>query len=681
MLDGFDELLQATGVSQTDYLVKIAKLQLREADQGRPLAVIVTSRTSVADRARAPEGTVALRLEPFDDKRVERWLSTWNTSNALHFAAHGLDSLTSAAVLRHRDLAGQPLLLLLLALYDADGNPLQKLSGDLGQGELYGRLLRAFAAREVLKHRPSLADHHLKQAVETELHRLSVVGLAMFNRGTQWITEADLESDLTALFGSPKISDHQGLRAPLTASESVLGSFFFIHRSQASRNGFELRTYEFLHATFGEFLVARFVWLALREAAARHAVSTFGLGAGIANDDRLQALLSFVPLSSRAPILGFLVERASVLSAAERTTLTDFVIKVFRTTHEPRPPHAYVGYQPRRLPVTARHAAYSANLVLLAVSLADTLTAGRLFAATVDRVQAWHREVLLWRSQLSSEDWSGIGNALALHRIWDGEQRDVGLEVATGEIKPPPISPAWTYEVSGWGDRVDFYGQHSAKVLLRKGYLQCGNLDDVILHTLTPLLSELGKAVNTFSGSDSEDYVSAAHMLMGAWLLPLNEVTDEKRRHIYLRCARMAASLALDADERIRYASLLLDRLATDSDASVTLMVEVIQIVSGFQDLATSEIIKSAAARCGLARLEPFSWAYDTDAERLAELLIFILSAPSRRDSLPISQVWVRLAEAGVFRVDQYENCWPQWPDLSERLFQAMRATRPKKRK
>jgi len=54
LLDGFDELLQATGVSQSDYLLKLARFQQREADQGRPVIVLVTSRTAVADRVRYP---------------------------------------------------------------------------------------------------------------------------------------------------------------------------------------------------------------------------------------------------------------------------------------------------------------------------------------------------------------------------------------------------------------------------------------------------------------------------------------------------------------------------------------------------------------------------------------------------------------------------------------------------
>ena len=100
LLDGFDELLQATGVSQTDYLRRVAAFQRREADQGRPVVVIVTSRTSVADRAESPAETVALRLEPFDAARVDAWLAVWNADNAGHFAARGVAPLDAATVAR-----------------------------------------------------------------------------------------------------------------------------------------------------------------------------------------------------------------------------------------------------------------------------------------------------------------------------------------------------------------------------------------------------------------------------------------------------------------------------------------------------------------------------------------------------------------------------------------------------
>lgn len=268
LLDGFDELLQATGVSQTDYLAKVATFQRREQQQGRPVAVVVTSRTSVADRARAPEDMVALRLEPFDPDRVTAWLETWNTVNAGHFAACGLTPLSPEVVLAHRELAEQPLLLLMLALYDADGNVLQRAEVDLARSELYQRLLRSFARREVVKHQPGLPDRELDRAVEEELRRLSVVAFAMFNRGSHWIAESDLDEDLLALIGRPPtVATGSDLRAPLRAAEIVLGRFFFVHRAQASRDDTQLETYEFLHATFGEFLVARLTWQALLDVA------------------------------------------------------------------------------------------------------------------------------------------------------------------------------------------------------------------------------------------------------------------------------------------------------------------------------------------------------------------------------------------------------------------------------
>ncbi len=134
IFDGFDELLQATGVSQNDFLQMAAEFQQREREQGRAAAVIVTSRTSVADRATLPPETLLLRLQSFDEPRIRGWVDIWNEVNATHLDAED--------VLAHRELAGQPLLLLMLALYDSDGNALRRgPAGRLATGELYEQLL------------------------------------------------------------------------------------------------------------------------------------------------------------------------------------------------------------------------------------------------------------------------------------------------------------------------------------------------------------------------------------------------------------------------------------------------------------------------------------------------------------------------------------------------------------
>ena len=101
LLDGFDELLQTTGVSQSDYLIRVARFQQREADQGRPVVALVTSRIAVADRARYPDGAMALRLEPFRPEQRAGWLERWNQLNAAYLASRGLSPLPDPIAARH----------------------------------------------------------------------------------------------------------------------------------------------------------------------------------------------------------------------------------------------------------------------------------------------------------------------------------------------------------------------------------------------------------------------------------------------------------------------------------------------------------------------------------------------------------------------------------------------------
>ncbi|MEU8818566.1 hypothetical protein [Actinoplanes sp. NPDC048796] len=664
ILDGFDELLQATGVSQTDYLVRIARFQQREADQGRPLAVLVTSRTSVADRARAPEDTVALRLEPFDEDRVRAWLDVWNAANAGWLHTRDLAPLPAPTVLRHEGLAGQPLLLLMLALYDADGNALQRLTGDLGQGELYSRLLRNFATREITKHHPDLDDRGLARAVDEELHRLAIVGLAMFNRGTQWISEPELESDLAALLVSSSPASRSDMRAPLTSAEKALGRFFFIHHSKASRDGADLRTYEFLHATFGEYLVAWIVWRALREIAAREAVSEFSLSAAPADDDRLHALLSFAPLSNRLPVLTFLVENTVAVSPDERARLAELTIRLFRAAHLPRVGRTYEAYQPRHQTVPARHAAYSANLVLLTACLVDDLSARDLLGPSADPVGAWHQEALLWRSQLSSDEWSGIADVLLLDRTWEGEQRSFRLSM-TGDPSPRPVDPAWTYGLPYTDGRRDTYAQHGAGQLIRKANLQCGNLDDVLMHTVQPLLGRLGQSVNAFLGSPDLGYVSAAHLLLTAWLLPLGEATEDDRLKVYPACVE--AIRALGSDEEQDAARLIFDRLATDSGATLAVVAEVLRRCVKMQFFLSVPTVE-ALARCVLPYLESTTRYEADDLANLAKDVNLMLDFPASDDSELIARVWVTVAELGIATAYKAAHAgWDAYPELTRR--------------
>ena len=75
ILDGFDELLQATGVMHYDFLTDVQEFQKREQAVGRPLAVIVTSRIAVTDRALIPHGATVIKLEPFNEAQIKDWLA------------------------------------------------------------------------------------------------------------------------------------------------------------------------------------------------------------------------------------------------------------------------------------------------------------------------------------------------------------------------------------------------------------------------------------------------------------------------------------------------------------------------------------------------------------------------------------------------------------------------------
>ncbi|MER7345761.1 hypothetical protein ABT390_10170 [Streptomyces aurantiacus] len=323
LLDGFDELLQTTGVHQNDFLMRVARFQEREAEQGRPVLAVVTSRTAVADRARYPQGTVALRLEPFRTEHIQLWIHHWNLTNAMNFQAMELPPLTWEAVAPHRVLAGQPLLLTMLALYQAAGNDLRgEDDRPLDEADLYEDLLGSFARREVCKDL-RVPDGEVEQRVEEELERLSLVAFAMLNRRRQWVSTAELDEDLAALLGRAS-TPVSGFRAPLGRAEVALGRFFFVQRAQSIRDGQKLSTYEFLHATFGEYLAVRLAVRLLSGLLAHRPV--LSMGGEPLNDDLMFALLSFAPLSSRQ-MLRFARARVERLPHEERETLARLVVR------------------------------------------------------------------------------------------------------------------------------------------------------------------------------------------------------------------------------------------------------------------------------------------------------------------------------------------------------------------
>jgi CheY-like chemotaxis protein len=545
LLDGFDEFLQATGLSQSDYLEQIARFQEREADQGRPVVVLVTSRTAVADRVRIPaEGAVAIRLEPFDEGQVRRWLDVWNRANAGYFAGNGLRPLPAESVLAHPELTGQPLLLMMLALYDADGNDLRRDGDTLDRAELYERLLVRFAEREVAKSGARLDVREFRRAVEDDLLRLSVAAFAMFNRGRQWVTEDELSADLAALLDDRGAAS--GVQAALTPGQTIVGRFFFVHQAQAIRDERRLTTCEFLHATFGEYLVARLVARELAELARDAEHSARRTRRTATDDGFLYALLSYVPLSMRRPTVDFLVSRLRG-DASVRALL----LRLFTAAMDPREADRHADYAPERLPVPARYAAYAANLLLLAAAIGGEITGEELFPDAVNSVTGWRRHAMLWRSQLSNEGFFSLAETLTLRRLWRDE-RTRALTVTLDGAVDPTIDLRWTFNEQAPTRRSGFIGLDLG---VESAFL-CSMLGDTLTHALRPWRGLTDVIVFDEDGGPA---TSPAHLLTTL----LNASADEAPPTELMRC--YGACLAADMSPEGRYLRIVLRQLVLDA--------------------------------------------------------------------------------------------------------------------
>ena len=646
LLDGFDEMLQATGVSHSDYLVKVARFQLREAGQGRPVAVLVTTRTVVADRARYPAGSVALRLEPFSPEQTDSWLGLWNHLNEEDLAAEGLSPLPLAVVARHPALACQPLLLLMLALYDADTNALQRRAAGAADGQpldettLYEELLTAFAGREVGKSGASLSDRELARQVDREMQRLSLVAFGALNRNRQWVAEAEIDSDLAALLGTSPVAA-TGFTTPLSQAEAAFGRFFFVQRAQAVRDGTRLQTYEFLHATFGEYLAAR---LAVQVTAGllEHR-DALAVGPSIIHDDLLYALLSFAPLSSRQILRFVQGSCARQIASADRHRLAGLLIKVledsaFRTEHH------HAAYRPTPLAVSSRHGIYSANLVLLIVTLKEQITASELFPGFTDPAAEWNRRTLRWRSALTEPGWTDLALALTVRRTWNGLTRDLEIRLSGDEHPgpPEPVDLYWLYRYPPGHEsrgKVNWYRAYWDQVS-HKMDVAGGTNDSVIRHAVDPWFTWLGPAITSFSGVGEGPATSLAHDLLNAWLTRTLSSSPDLVG-IYERLIVYADGFpSWHSETRSQVQALILSCLRADAASlPASTLVQMLRKLTEIDDNHAHLIIETALTALSAG----------SSNEQWSELLGIAIETAERMRSHPIARLraWIAVHNTG----------------------------------
>ncbi|GLY79177.1 NACHT domain-containing protein [Actinoallomurus iriomotensis] len=406
LLDGLDELLQAAG-SRGGYLQEVAEFQRREADQDLPVVVVVTSRTVVADRVTVPDGTTVVRLEGFTTEQISAWLSTWNRVNAPAIEAGTVRGLSPQTALIHPELACQPLLLLMLALYAADPAA-PALDTGLSQADLYRRLLTTFTRREVARTQPPLSEDELHEAIHEQMWQLSVSAFAMFNRGRQDVTDADLGADLAAL------DDTLSPRS-IELGRRLIGRFFFIHTAEANSTGETHRCYEFMHATFAEYLLAHGVIDVLADTAQAAFAARRGLPDP--NDDLLFALLSHQSLAVRRTALDFMKELVDELDdqrAAQLRQTLELLITDCRHRHGS---DRYAAYRPVPLDRVRELAAYSANLIVLrtlAGPSPGSVSLAHLWPDQPGPGAVWRSTTALWKAGLDPVGWESMLATLKL---------------------------------------------------------------------------------------------------------------------------------------------------------------------------------------------------------------------------------------------------------------------------
>ncbi len=167
----------------------------------------------------------------------------------------------------------------------------------------------------------------------------------MFNRGTQTLREKELQLDLEAIGGAVEGGDDD---------KRLLGELFFVHAAEATmlsgsaRKDVE-RSYEFLHATMGEFLIAHYIMNTLRDIA--DAAYGGKRGHRKPKDDPLYAVLSHQAIAARESISAFTVDLYFDIDPDEQDAVRKTLTTLIDSYQRRLPSTDYLTYRPR--PVAA----------------------------------------------------------------------------------------------------------------------------------------------------------------------------------------------------------------------------------------------------------------------------------------------------------------------------------------
>jgi hypothetical protein len=449
ILDGLDELIQATGVTQSGYLTEVRSFQQSEYDLGRSVAFIVTSRTVVLDRVRIPAGCPLVRLENFDEPQLISWMTAWNQANSDTAAFRPLEK---EQLLSYGELALQPLLLTMIAIHAAHNKSTQStsLDGD-SPSRLYRQLLDDSIRRQVID-KPEIppADEDLPGLLASRRWLLSIAAFAMFNRGRQDVSEDELNEDCDALSGRMEKHQPHSLGSPISRAQMIISDFFFVHVAGSDQlqdssdkgAGSGRRSYEFLHSTFGEFLIGERILKILDALAQGRAIVAAEPSMREVLDtgrSQIRLFLSHRPLLNREGILDFLAEMFTEIPKGRQDAILDVLAELIKSARDSLGDE-FRGYDPSPRDVVCRLASYTVNLITMRLRLEGAPIPLKKFAPTgSDPLPWWQSTVRLWHAGLEPEGWTSVLSAIRPAQILNesigGEIRIIktGTETLTSE--------------------------------------------------------------------------------------------------------------------------------------------------------------------------------------------------------------------------------------------------------
>jgi hypothetical protein len=474
ILDGYDELLQASGKVFAGYLREVQNFQKNEAEQGRPVRVVVTSRVTLIDKAIVPQGSTIVRLLEFNTYQRNCWISIWNSANVHYFHTAEVQPFSlpddkEPGADKLLQLAEQPLLLLMLALYDSVENKLRS-GGVPDRTVLYDSLLRRFIYREREKSDQfkNLEQPNQDLEVDKDMQRLGAVAIGMYNRRTLHILSEQLSGDLK-FFNLERVVSLTGEGGrQLTQADLLLGSFFFVHKSKAVHetevgdHQAEV-AFEFLHNTFGEFLTADFIIRQtmaeigeLIELSVRPALRV-QRERKLSHVDGLSrswfACLVYTALFTRPVVLEMIRECIGHVLNAKEVTKDSFIgeldaivqSQISRVLSRREMPsimqkdEAQEGYRAPfgSHPLLGHLAVYSINMIIIRAVVGDGAFQfdESLYFTHEESARPWDQLTHLWRSWFSIDSINGITAVLLSERSSDGVRVSPRIKMSVVESR------------------------------------------------------------------------------------------------------------------------------------------------------------------------------------------------------------------------------------------------------